>query len=451
MVGGGSAGNAGGGREEAAGLDWGFGLRERDWREGVRRHARASVGVGLEAAKFVSAYQRPAALRVARQITRASGSRIGEPAVAMREGIKVVVTGASRRRGPSHHFRQGRRPGNGQGGLRHPGQRDSRDGVLGAAGELAAISDRRSVKPGRSSRARRSRRRRSTPSPPTPRARRRSARAATRSDRAVPGGDRTRSELRPGLRRLGHGGNAAGPARGSRPAVEDRAGAARPDERPRALPAARRLLHARHPQLRHGDRDLREPGARLPGRRRRAQQPGGRLLPEARLQAGARGRRQLLDIYSSSPLYRTNYALYAMYAGDFETAAKEAQALVDQSRPATTPTSRSRWRRWPGATRPARRGPTRRWRRQDRPDGRWRRSAWPTSRSAKAGSARPRRCSARRSRRTGRRRTRRGSPPSNRAGRNAGSPGGVPAALVAAQSALGQDRSPAVAVPAARC
>src|SRR5206468_797082 len=35
-----------------------------------------------------------------------------------------------------------------------------------------------------------------------------------------------------------------------------------------------------------------------------------------------------------SPLYRTNHALYAMYAGDFPEAAQEAQALVDRGQAA---------------------------------------------------------------------------------------------------------------------
>src|SRR5262249_26019789 len=44
-------------------------------------------------------------------------------------------------------------------------------------------------------------------------------------------------------------------------------------------------------------------------------------------QALAQGPR-LLKIYPTSPLYRGNYALYAMYAGDFDTATDVAQKLV---------------------------------------------------------------------------------------------------------------------------
>ena len=40
--------------------------------------------------------------------------------------------------------------------------------------------------------------------------------------------------------------------------------------------------------------------------------------------------RMLLDIYPNSQLYRSNYALYAMYAGDFVTADSEARAVVEQ-------------------------------------------------------------------------------------------------------------------------
>ncbi len=41
--------------------------------------------------------------------------------------------------------------------------------------------------------------------------------------------------------------------------------------------------------------------------------------------------RHVLDIYPQSPLYRYNYALYAMYAGDFSTAATEARAALEQN------------------------------------------------------------------------------------------------------------------------
>ena len=47
----------------------------------------------------------------------------------------------------------------------------------------------------------------------------------------------------------------------------------------------------------------------------------GKALNEGRL---------VRQIYPNSPLYRSNYALYAMYAGDFPLASKEAQKLVDE-------------------------------------------------------------------------------------------------------------------------
>jgi tetratricopeptide (TPR) repeat protein len=40
--------------------------------------------------------------------------------------------------------------------------------------------------------------------------------------------------------------------------------------------------------------------------------------------------REALKIYSKSVLYRNNLALFAMYAGDFDTAAKEARAVIEQ-------------------------------------------------------------------------------------------------------------------------
>src|SRR5439155_12210976 len=42
--------------------------------------------------------------------------------------------------------------------------------------------------------------------------------------------------------------------------------------------------------------------------------------------------RLLRDIYPKKPLYRSNYALYAMYAGEFETAATEAGELIKEDK-----------------------------------------------------------------------------------------------------------------------
>ena len=39
--------------------------------------------------------------------------------------------------------------------------------------------------------------------------------------------------------------------------------------------------------------------------------------------------RKAIEIYPKTYKYRGNYALYAMYAGDFQTAASTAQALID--------------------------------------------------------------------------------------------------------------------------
>ena len=43
---------------------------------------------------------------------------------------------------------------------------------------------------------------------------------------------------------------------------------------------------------------------------------------------------RLLKIYPTSPLYRGNNALYAMYAGDFDHASSVAQKLVDEKQAA---------------------------------------------------------------------------------------------------------------------
>jgi tetratricopeptide (TPR) repeat protein len=44
--------------------------------------------------------------------------------------------------------------------------------------------------------------------------------------------------------------------------------------------------------------------------------------------AAAEGGR-VLEMFPNSQLYRANFALYAMYSGEFETAAEEARTAID--------------------------------------------------------------------------------------------------------------------------
>ncbi len=126
MVGGRSAGNDAGGREAAPGVDSRLRLRERHRREGVRRNAR-SLGGGRPRSREVRVglpAPGSAARRAPDQRGRAA-QRSGEPARRDARGHQGRRDGAHREEGESvHHFRQGRRPGNRQGGLRHPGQRE---------------------------------------------------------------------------------------------------------------------------------------------------------------------------------------------------------------------------------------------------------------------------------------------------------------------------------------
>ena len=59
----------------------------------------------------------------------------------------------------------------------------------------------------------------------------------------------------------------------------------------------------------------------------------------------ARARAQAIEIYPRSFKYRANFALYAMYAGDFKTAAATAQELIKENPCSRWPTCRSPWRR----------------------------------------------------------------------------------------------------------
>ncbi len=293
----------------------------------------ASVGVGLEAAKFVSAYQRPAALRVARQIN--AGERLTEAAsrlVAMREGIKVVVAGRIAKNGNRYTLSaRGVDPATGKEVFSTEASANSRDAVLGAAGNLAAdlrsaLGETRSVEP------------RETFSAASLDA----VAAYTQGQEAFAAGRdaealekyREATERDPNFARA-YGGWATAATRLGRREEADRLwkiALGRLDqmsdrERYRLLGAYYTLVTRNYDTAIETYESLvRDYPADGAGHNNLAVGYFRKLDFKRALEEG----RQLLEIYSSSPLYRTNYALYAMYAGDFETAAKEAQALVDQ-------------------------------------------------------------------------------------------------------------------------
>ena len=86
----------------------------------------------------------------------------------------------------------------------------------------------------------------------------------------------------------------------------------------REISDARHLLHDRRAKLREGSRELRSAGQGVPGRQRR--RTGVSRWPTCigRRAASRGGRAQKsLEIYPRSSFLRYNYAMYAMYAGDF--------------------------------------------------------------------------------------------------------------------------------------
>ena len=293
----------------------------------------ASVGVGLEAAKFVSAYQRPVALRVARQIN--AGDRLNESAsrlVAMREGIKVVVAGQIAKKGSQYVISaKGVDPATGKQVFATQASASSRDAVLRAAGELAAdlrsaLGETRPVEPRETFSA-------ASLDAVAAYIKGQEAFSAGRDGEAI---ERFReaTERDPNFARA-YGGWATAATRLGRREEADRLwkiALGRLDqmsdrERYRLLGAYYTLVTRNYDTAIETYENLvRDYPADGAGHNNLAVGYFQKLDFKRALEEG----RRLLEIYSSSPLYRTNYALYAMYAGDFETAAKEAQALVDQ-------------------------------------------------------------------------------------------------------------------------
>ena len=197
--------------------------------------------------------------------------------------------------GPRPRARTGRRQtaGDRQGDRRRARMRSSRRSARSPPSSAAISATRRRRAIGWR-RPRPSPRPRSRPCRPMrgariSRSRASSRRRSTAYEEAVASRPRVRSRLR----RDGCGLRQSAPRGRGRGELPEGLPAPRPDVRARALPDAGRLLPAGLAQLREGDRELRDPGRALPGRRRGLLEPRLRLPHGARLRQGGRGGRRV--------------------------------------------------------------------------------------------------------------------------------------------------------------
>jgi tetratricopeptide (TPR) repeat protein len=294
-----------------------------------------TVTVGIEGASFISAYQRPAALRVAKMLR--AGSGLDEQAarlVALREGVKVVLLGTIDRRGDGYAFTmRGVDPTSGNVLLTSEARARDRDAVLGAGATLASrvrasLGDTR---PDASDQKEAF----STASLEAVSAYTRAQELSSAGkDQDAIGFFEKATALDPDFGRA-YGGLAMSLTRLGR---KEEAGKLwqealkhldRMTEREQF-----RLLGAYYTLVTRNFETARDTYEKLV-KQYPADGAGHNNLAVAYFRglqfakALDEGRR-VRQVYPSSPLYRTNQALYAMYAGDFGAAREEAQALVDE-------------------------------------------------------------------------------------------------------------------------
>lgn len=292
-----------------------------------------SLGVGVEGASFVAAYPRSAALRIARQIK--AGDRLDEPAarlVALREGVKVVLAGRIGKRGPGYVVSaRAVDPGSGRVLFLSEAGPAARDEVLAA---IASVSTdvREGLGDTRADEVK------ETFSAASVEAASEYIKAqeqfAAGNDEAALEGYRRAAERDPAFGRAYGGWATAATRLGRREeaAALWKKALAHLDgmterERYRMLGAYYTLVTRNYDKALDTYATLvKEYPADGAGLNNLAVGHFRKLDFAKALEHG----RRLLAIYPKSPLYRTNFALYAMYAGDFDTAAREARRLVDE-------------------------------------------------------------------------------------------------------------------------
>jgi serine/threonine protein kinase/tetratricopeptide (TPR) repeat protein len=293
-----------------------------------------SVTVGIEAASFITAVPRGPAARTARLIK--AGDRLDESAsrlVALREGIKIVLLGGIEKNGSGYRVSiQGVDPSSRKVLFASTAEARNRDGVLAAGGALAArvrsaLGDTRAADP------------KETLSTASLEA----ANAYTRAQElSAAGKDAQAMEL---FRKAVSLDSGFGRAYGGLAMSATRLG--RRDEAAALWKEALkhldvmsereqyRLLGAYYSLVTRNFEAARDTYEKLvkqypadgAGHNNLAVMDFQTLQFDKTLAEG----RLVLQVYPNSPLYRTNYALYAMYAGDFALASKEAREVVQDN------------------------------------------------------------------------------------------------------------------------
>jgi serine/threonine protein kinase/tetratricopeptide (TPR) repeat protein len=293
-----------------------------------------ALTVGIEGAPFISAYQRPAALRVARLLK--AGDQLDESAarlVALREGIKIVLLPAIEKRGSSYALSvRGIDPTTPQRVLASSeSDATTRDDVLRAGGMLAtrlrsALGDTRAADPKETLSS-------SSLEAVSAYIRAQELSSAGKDQEAL-------AYFREATTRDEKFGRAFGGWAMSATRLGRRA-----DAEPlwqKALSLLNNMTNRERYRLegayftlyaRNYDKAIdtystlvKEYPADGAGHNNLAVAYFRRLEFSNALEEG----RKVLQTYPNSPLYRTNLALYGMYAGDFSSAATDARKLVDE-------------------------------------------------------------------------------------------------------------------------
>jgi eukaryotic-like serine/threonine-protein kinase len=292
-----------------------------------------ALTVGIEGAPFISAYQRPAALRVARMLK--AGDRLDEPTarlVALREGVKIVLVPTIEKRGSGYalHVR-GIDPTSLRVLASSESEARGRDDVLRASGALAtavraALGDTRAADP------------KETLSSASLEAV--SAYIHAQELSSAGKDQEALAYFQEATKQDQEFGRAFGGWAMSATRLGRRAEAEPLWQK--ALSLLDRMTNRERYRLegayftlvsRNYDKAIdtyttlvREYPADGAGHNNLAVGYFRRLEFAKALEEG----RRVLKTYPNSPLYRTNLALYAMYAGDFASAAEDARRLVDE-------------------------------------------------------------------------------------------------------------------------